>query len=165
MSVTLIFYFLSQCISYQLNLHKETQSFLLLNLFICCFESWKGKEGWCPNSSDIFWFQPVTSKVKIASIIWHDWDKIQFSIWSKCLFLINFFRGSSWSWTYGGMQSVPITTKFVSSNPAHGENLQQVSDLFRVLWFPPHQDQKKEIYKFYATCQINNFVWLSNFYL
>jgi hypothetical protein len=35
------------------------------------------------------------------------------------------------------MQSVPITTKFVSSNPAHDENLQQVSGLFRVLWFSP----------------------------
>ena len=48
------------------------------------------------------------------------------------------------------MQSVPITTKVVSSNPVHDEvcsmqhyvtkfvsNLRQVSGFLRVLWFPP----------------------------
>jgi len=48
------------------------------------------------------------------------------------------------------MQSVPITTKVVSSNPAHGEvysiqlyvikfviDLGQVSGFLRVLFFPP----------------------------
>jgi hypothetical protein len=62
-----------------------------------------------------------------------------------------------WSWSYGRkldlqllVQSVPITTKIVSSNLAHDEvysiqhfvikfvsELQQVHDLLRVLWFPP----------------------------
>ena len=48
------------------------------------------------------------------------------------------------------VQSVPIITKFVSSNPVHGEvfsiqlyvikfvsNLVLVSGFLRVLWFPP----------------------------
>ena len=48
------------------------------------------------------------------------------------------------------VQSVPITTKVVSSNPVHGEvhliqhymikfvsNLRQVDGCLRVLWFPP----------------------------
>ena len=47
------------------------------------------------------------------------------------------------------MQSVPVTTNVVSSNPVHGEvysiqhymikfvsDLRQVADFFRVLWFP-----------------------------
>ena len=52
-------------------------------------------------------------------------------------------------WIQNSLQSVPITTKVVSSNPAHGEvysiqhyvikfvsDLQQVCDFLRVLWFP-----------------------------
>jgi hypothetical protein len=48
------------------------------------------------------------------------------------------------------IQSVPITTNFVSSNPTHGEvylkqhyvikfvsDLWQVGGFFRILWFPP----------------------------
>jgi len=48
------------------------------------------------------------------------------------------------------MQSVPITTKVMSSNPANGEvysiqhyvikfvsDLRQLSGFLRVLWFPP----------------------------
>jgi hypothetical protein len=48
------------------------------------------------------------------------------------------------------MQSVPITTEVLSSNPAHGEvysiqyymikffsDLQKVGDFLCVLWFPP----------------------------
>jgi hypothetical protein len=48
------------------------------------------------------------------------------------------------------MQSVPITTKVVSSNPAHGEvysikhyvikavsDLRQIGGFLWVLWFPP----------------------------
>jgi hypothetical protein len=50
------------------------------------------------------------------------------------------------------MQSVPITTNVVSSNPAHGEaysiqqyvvkfviDLRQVHSFLRVLQFPPHK--------------------------
>ena len=51
------------------------------------------------------------------------------------------YQGSSWSWLYGSwiynylMQSVPITTKFVISNTAHGElySIQHVIKLVRVL--------------------------------
>jgi len=47
------------------------------------------------------------------------------------------------------MQSVPITTKVVSSNPVHGKvysihyaikfvsDMQQISGFLLVLWFPP----------------------------
>ena len=51
------------------------------------------------------------------------------------------YQGSSWSWSYASwiynylMQSVPITTKFVISNTAHGElySIQHVIKLVRVL--------------------------------
>jgi hypothetical protein len=62
-------------------------------------------------------------------------------------------RESLWSWSYGftlPMQSVPIPTKVVSSNPVHGEVysiqyyvimfvsvLWKVGWFLRVLWFPP----------------------------
>ena len=39
------------------------------------------------------------------------------------------------------MQSVPITTEVVSSNPTYGDkvvsDLRQVSGFLQVLWFPP----------------------------
>jgi len=53
------------------------------------------------------------------------------------------YQGPSWSWSYGSliynylMQSVPITTKFVISNTAHGEvySIQHyVIKFVRVLW-------------------------------
>ena len=67
--------------------------------------------------------------------------------------ILNHIAGS-WSygsWTYKlPVQSVPITTKVVSSNPVHGEvywiqhyvikfvsDLRQVCGFLRVLWFPP----------------------------
>ena len=68
-------------------------------------------------------------------------------------------KGPSWSWSHGSwiynylyiyMQSVPITTNFVNSNPVHGKvysmqhdvikfvsDLWQVSGLLRELQFPP----------------------------
>jgi len=74
------------------------------------------------------------------------------------LFNTHFWDRPSWSWSYGSwiynyqlpVQSVPITTKVMSSNPVHGEvysiqhyvikfvsNLQQVGGFLRVLQFPP----------------------------
>ena len=86
----------------------------------------------------LLWFEHVT--------FWWDEDrKYQFQNW-----------GPSWSWSYGNLdfqlpvQSVPITTKVVSSSPVHGEvysiqhyvikfvsDLRQVCGFLRVLLFPP----------------------------
>ena len=74
-------------------------------------------------------------------------------------------NGPSWSWFYGSwinnyivpvhVQSVPITTKVVSSNPVHGEvysiqhyvikfvsELRQAGGFLRVLRFPPPKKTK-----------------------
>ena len=72
--------------------------------------------------------------------------------------------GLSWLWSYGSsiynclLQSVPITTKVVSSNPIHGEvytiqhyaikfvsDLRQVGGFLRILRFPPPKKLPSEI--------------------
>jgi len=114
----LLFYFGSIYLVWEGLLHHKNR-ILLLTIFLCLIMisnqvfQYLGYHLWLINRSQ----GTIRAVVTICSS----------SSSSDLVCYLHFIEGPSWSWRYGSfdlqlpVQSVPITTKVVSSNPLHGE--------------------------------------------